>query len=101
MRSTKLHSLSLQNSFVPNLNNEDDSPEDIARKWQYRSKHWEDVVKQQFQLAYFGKVTYEESQDMPIHEREYMFGLLLEQKDAEVKAREEAIKQAESKAKAK
>jgi hypothetical protein len=38
---------------------------------------------------------------MPIHEREYMFGLLLEQKDAEVKAREEAIKQAEAKAKAK
>lgn len=58
-------------------------------------------MKQQFQLAYFGKVTYEESQDMPIHEREYMFGLLLEQKDAEVKAREEAIKQAEAKAKAK
>lgn len=58
-------------------------------------------MKQQFQLAYFGKVTYEESQDMPIHEREYMFGLLLEQKDAEVKAREEAIKQAEAKAKVK
>lgn len=65
----------------------------------YRSKHWEDVVKQQFQLAYFGKVSYEESQDMPIHEREFMFSLLLEQKEDERKAHEEAIKNAEAKAK--
>lgn len=87
--------------FVPNLQSETDSPEDVMRKWHYRSKHWEDVVKQQFQLAYFGKVSYEESQEMPIHEREYMFGLLVEQKEAERKAHEQAMKEAAAKAAAK
>lgn len=95
------HSLSLLSFFVPDLQNETDSPEDLRCKWTYRSKHWEDVVKQQFQLAYFGKVSYEESQEMPIHEREFMFGLLLDQKSEEKKAHEEAIKAAEAKARAK
>ena len=92
------HSLLLLSFFVPDLQNENDSPEDLKRKWAYRSKHWEDVVKQQFQLAYFGKVSYEESQDMPIHEREFMFGLLLDQKSEEKKAHEDAIKASEAKA---
>jgi hypothetical protein len=46
-------------------------------------------------------VSYEESQEMPIHEREFMFGLLLDQKSEEKKAHEEAIKAAEAKARAK
>lgn len=94
-------SLSLLSFFVPDLQNENDSPEDLQRKWTYRSRHWEEVVKQQFQLAYFGRVSYEESQEMPIHEREFMFGLLLEQKSEEKKAHEEAIKAAEARAKSK
>ena len=92
------HSLLLLSFFVPDLQNENDSPEDLKRKWTYRSKHWEDVVKQQFQLAYFGKVSYEESQDMTIHEREFIFGLLLDQKSEEKKAHEDAIKASEAKA---
>lgn len=35
---------------------------------------------------------------MPIHEREFMFGLLLDQKSEERKAHEEAIRAAEAKA---
>lgn len=83
-----------QNSFVPDLQNEEDDVETATRKWNYRIKHWEEVVKQQFQLAYYGRVSYEESQEMSIHEREYMFGLLIEQKSAENKAKEEALKAA-------
>lgn len=89
-------SRSILNSFVPSLDNEDDPPELVMQKWQHRTRHWNDVVKQQFQLSYFGKVSYEESQEMSIHEREYMFGLLLEQKAAEKKAQEEARKAAET-----
>ena len=92
----KLTLLSLLNFFVPNLNNEDDPPEVIKQKWDYRSRHWEDVVKQQFQLSYYGQVDYAISQDMPIHEREFMFSLLLDQKQEEKKAREDAIKNAKS-----
>lgn len=89
-------SRSTPSSFVPNLTNEDDPPDVIAEKWQYRTRHWNDVVKQQFQLSYYGKVSYTESQEMSIHEREYMFGLLLEQKQAEKKAQEEARQAAEA-----
>lgn len=78
------------------MDNEDDPPELIAEKWNYRTRHWNDVVKQQFQLSYYGKISYTESQEMPIHEREYMFGLLLEQKAAEKKAQEEAQKAADA-----
>lgn len=77
------------------MNNDSDTPEDVIKKWEYRSRHWEEVVKQQFQLAYYGKVSYTESQDMPIHEREFMFGLLLEQKALEKKAHEDAVRAAE------
>lgn len=90
----RYHLLLPQNSFVPDLQNEEDDVETATRKWNYRIKHWEEVVKQQFQLAYYGRVSYEESQEMSIHEREYMFGLLIEQKSAENKAKEEAIKAA-------
>lgn len=34
---------------------------------------------------------------MPIHEREFMFGLLIEQKEAERKAQEDAINAAKNK----
>lgn len=89
-------SRSTPNSFVPSLDNEDDPPELVMRKWRHRTQHWNDVVKQQFQLSYFGKVDYAVSQEMSIHEREYMFGLLLEQKAAEKKAQEEARKAADA-----
>ena len=44
-------------------------------------------MKQQFQLAYFGRVDYSDSQDMPVYERKTLFNLLLEQKEEEVKQR--------------
>lgn len=90
------HSRSTPSSFVPSLDDEDDPPEIVMQKWSYRTRHWNDVVKQQFQLSYYGKISYEESQEMSIHEREYMFGLLLEQKAAEKKAQEEARQAAEA-----
>ena len=82
------------NSFVPSLDNEDDPPELIQAKWEYRMTRWNEITKQQFQLSYFGTIPYDVSNQMPIHEREHVFGLLREQKADEKKAQEEAIKKA-------
>lgn len=67
-----------------------DSDEIFNHKLQYRRARWENVIKQQFQLAYFGKIDYSDTQDMPVFEREYLFHLLVEQKDAEAKQMEDA-----------
>lgn len=78
------------------MDNEDDPDEVVMEKWRYRVAHWEAIVKQQFQLSYYGTVSYEISEGMPIHEREYLFGLLKEQKESENKARDEAMKAAKA-----
>lgn len=55
---------------------------------------WNEITKQQFQLSYFGTIPYDASDRMSSHEREHFFDLLREQKDAEKKAQDEAIKAA-------
>lgn len=84
------------NSFVPSLDNEDDPPELVREKWEYRMARWNEITKQQFQLSYFGTIPYEASNGMSIYEREHFFELLMEQKDAEKKAHEEAINKAKA-----
>ena len=79
------------NSFVPSLDNEDDPPELIRAKWEYRMTRWNEITKQQFQLSYFGTIPYDVSDQMPIHEREHVFGLLREQKAEEKKAEEKKL----------
>jgi hypothetical protein len=70
----------------------------IRKKLAYRNRRWENINKQQFQLAYYGKVSYAESLHMPVFEREFIFGLLLKTKEEENKAAEEARKNAKRKA---
>lgn len=76
------------------MDNEDDPPEVVQEKWDYRMARWNEITKQQFQLSYFGTIPYNVSDEMSIHEREHLFDLLREQKDAEKKANEEAVKKA-------
>lgn len=57
-------------------------------------------MKEQFQLAYHGKIEYGASDDMSTLERRTMYRILVNQKDEEKKAQEEAIKAAEAKRKA-
>lgn len=47
-------------------------------------------MKQQFQLAYFGRVDYADSQSMPVYERKTLFNLLIEQKEEEERQRKQA-----------
>ena len=55
---------------------------------------FESIMKEQFQLTYFGKVDYQSTNDMTTLERHMMYRLLVEQKEEERKAQEEAIKKA-------
>lgn len=57
----------------------------IAEKLRYRNKRWESIIKQQFQLAYFGKIGFSESQELSVFEREFLFNLLIDQKNNEKK----------------
>ena len=51
---------------------------------------FESIMKEQFQLTYFGKVDYQSTNDMTTLERHMMYRLLVEQKEEERKAQEEA-----------
>ena len=92
MKTTNQSTVLAQSSFVPNLNNEHDSKELIAAKWKYRMARWENIMKQQFQLSYFGTIDYATSNSMTVYEREKLFELLTQQKDIEKKIQEDAMK---------
>ena len=53
---------------------------------------WENIMKQQFQLSYFGTIDYSTSNSMTVYEREKLFELLTQQKDIEKKIQEDAMK---------
>jgi hypothetical protein len=57
-------------------------------------------MREQFQLAYHGKIEYAATDDMSILERHTLYRILVTQKEDEKKAQEEAIKAAEAKRKA-
>ena len=57
---------------------------------------FESVLRQQFQLSYFGHISYEASESMTVSEREYMYHILIDQKDTEKKQHEEAMKAAKA-----
>jgi hypothetical protein len=57
------------------------SEEELQKKWNYRIVCYKNIIKEQFQLAYFGRVDYTASSQMPVSERKYMYQLLIEQKN--------------------
>lgn len=59
------------------------SREELQKKWDYRTAYYKNIIKEQFQLAYFGRVDYEASSQMPVSERKYMYQLLVDQKKTE------------------
>lgn len=58
-------------------------------------------MKEQFQLAYFGKISYESTENMSNLERRTMYKILVDQKEAEKKAHDEAMKKAKERSKSK
>lgn len=62
-----------------------------------RLRQFEAILKEQFQLAYFGKISYESSEKMTIQERHTVYAILIEQKKAERKAQEDSIRESKAK----
>ena len=57
-----------------------------------RFSNYEAIMKEQFHLAYYGRVGYSDSESMSVLERHTMYRILVEQKQEEKKANEEALK---------
>ena len=77
----------------------DNSEEENIKIRDYRLENFRAILKEQFQLAYHGKIDYGASDSMTVLERHTMYKILIEQKQEEQKAREEAIKIAEARKK--
>lgn len=84
--------------FVPPLT-EYNSFEANQRSRKIRVQGFENILREQFQLAYFGKIDYNASENMTAQERRIMYKLLLEQKQDEKKQHEEAMKAAKARSK--
>lgn len=61
-----------------------------------RLRGFEGVLREQFQLAYFGKISVDASERMSFQERRTMYKLLIEQKQEERKQHEEAMRAAKA-----
>lgn len=76
---------------------EDRTEEENKQIKESRMNAFSGILKEQFQLAYFGHISYEASEGMSVSEREHMYHILMNQKSEERKQQEEAIKAAKAK----
>ena len=74
--------LKIENFFVHNTNSVE------GRKLNQAS--WKSIVRKQFELAHYGKISYESTQDIPVYEMNTLYNLLVEAKETEKQAYEEA-----------
>lgn len=86
----------LVSSFVPQLS-EFNSDEYNNKAREIRFTAFRSLMREEFQLAYFGKISYESVENMNSLERRTMYQILVEQKKEEKKAQDEAIKSAKEK----
>lgn len=75
---------------------EDNTVEENIKIRNIRLNAYNNILKQQFQLSYYGRISYEATDNMTVMDRKNMYNILTEQKEAEKKAHEEAIKQAKA-----
>lgn len=57
---------------------------------------WESICLEQFQLTYYGHISYEAIEEMSIYERSHFYKLLVDTKKEEREAHKEAIEKANS-----
>lgn len=74
-----------------------DDPKLNERNWNHRMAQWEDICMQEFQLNYYGNISYESVEEMSSYERKYFYGLLVNQKETEAEERKKAIEASKSK----
>ena len=75
---------------------EENSLSENERAKSIRIRGFEGICKEQFQLAYFGKISVDASERMTYQERRTMYKLLIEQKQEEKRQHEEAVKAAKA-----
>ena len=75
----------------------DAPPEIIERNWEYRVESLKAIEKQQFQMVYFGKFSYQDTEDMSVEERRRIYDILYEQKKTEKEEYEKAVREAKAK----
>lgn len=69
--------------------------------YRLRAQSLTNIVTRQFQLVYFGHFNYAELDELAISEFDALYNMLLEQKNEEKKASEEALRKQKEKAKSK
>lgn len=75
---------------------EDNTVEQNMKARDIRLRGYEGVIREQFQLAYFGHISYDASERMSYQERRTVYKLLIEQKQEEKRQHEEAAKAAKA-----
>jgi hypothetical protein len=86
VRNINYHSLLIQSFFVPDIQNETD-PDKILNKWDIRQKRLQSIIREQFELSYFGTIDYGVTGSMTIAEREILYNIFIEQKKKEAMKR--------------
>lgn len=81
--------------FAPRLSEFNTDQQNLEAR-RVRLSQFESIIREQFQLTYFGHIEYGASDNMSIHERHTLYRILVEQKKEERKAHEEAIKNAKA-----
>lgn len=79
------------NFFAPQLSEYKTEAENIKAR-DFKFSNYEEIMREQFHLAYFGRINYLGSDGMSVLERHTMYRMLVEQKKEEKKAQEEAMK---------
>lgn len=83
--------------FVPLLSDDPKYAKLNAANWEYRMQRLTSICQQEFQLVYYGHFTYKELDELTVHEREMVYGLLVSQKTEEKEAYEKAMKESAQK----
>lgn len=91
----------MQNSFVPPLDEEllMEDPETYQMNAKYRTLKYQNIAKQQFQMVYYGKFTWEDTENMSLSEREMVYQILYQQKKEEKENYDKQVQEAKQKQK--
>ena len=65
--------------------------------WEYRMEMFRRIIKEQFQLAYFGRIDYGATDLMFIGERRLLYNTLVDQKQEEKNQQDRSIQEAQAK----
>lgn len=70
----------------------DDAPiEVLLQNQRFRIEKYKSILRQQFQLVYFGHFSFEDSENMCVQERQFVYDILFQQKKEEKEAYEKAM----------